>query len=493
MGRVAKQSFFSTISAYLGVLVGYLNIVILMPKFMTPEQVGLFRTINAIAMLIVPLVFFGSGSAIMRFRPKYNDRLPEFLTFLLTVIFTVFGLILILFTTFKETLFGFYEEKAPEVNDYFSLISGLIILMVLYNYFAVISRSHYSIIIPSIMTDFVYKAFNSILIVLFGLGFYSFVWYLYGHFVAYVILCLIIGWLVIKNFNISFTLKNLLRVGFEKEVLNFMSFSFLSSFGIIMVLQIDQIMVSQMLGLSENGVYSTAMMMALVIEYPKKYLAQILHPYISQNMHDENFEELNKNYKSASNIMIWIGGFLFIAITLNLDSIFTIMPNGDTYARGFWVVYIVGATKLVDMLFSTNAEIMAVSKYFRYNVILTLGLGVITVISNLYLIPIFGMSGAAIATLISYLIFNTARFLILRIGLRLSPFSYRSIRILLFIALVYVAISFVPAFANPWVDLFARSALIGIFCVLSIFILRPSEELMAGLEKYKSLILDRLK
>ncbi len=478
MGNVAKQSFLSSVSAYAGVALGYLNLVILMPKFMSEEEIGLFRVIISMAMILVPIVLFGSGGAILKFYPKLKNQKAGLHGFTSTIALLSFILITIFAVLFQDYIFGFYSEKAPQVNDYFHLVFVMLFLMAFYNFYTFICRANYSIVLPSILTEFGYKFQNTMLLLLLGIGAITFRYYLYGHILAYLILISIIVFFASRSFSIKFSFKRLLAHGFESEVFNFMSYSVLGGFGIMIVLQIDQIMVSQMLGLADNGIYSTAMMMALVIEYPKKFVAQIMQPYISQDTHDNDYEKIDLVYKKTSNLMIWLGGILFILIVVNLDNIFRIMPNGEIYRKGIWVVFIIGVTKLIDMVFSLNAEIIGLSKYYKVNVLLILLLAVMTVISNIILIPKYGMNGAAIATLLTYLVFNIIRYLILKIAFNISPFSIKTIKIILFLGVLYFLVSHIPFMVNSWIDLILRSGLAMIGFLISIRILKPSPEVM---------------
>jgi O-antigen/teichoic acid export membrane protein len=476
MGIVARQSIISSISAYLGVAIGYLNIVILMPMFMSKEEIGLFRTIIAISILFVPFALFGSSQAVLKFYPKFKERIPQLLGFLVVSIVAGFSIVFVASIILQEQWYALFEARAERVNEYFYLIYALLFLMVLFNFFEAISKSNFAIILPNFLRDFFYKSIHAGLIILIGFGLISFDQYLYGHVWAYIVLCIILGIQVIRKFNISISFKGIFDASFYREILNFTSFSFLGGFSIILVLQIDQIMVTQLLGLDENGVYTTALFMALVVELPRRYVVQIISPFISRDLHDGDYQKINVSYKKTSEHLIWLGGLLFILITLNLRNIFGIMPNGEQYSAGWWVVYLVGATKLVDMLFSVNGEIISISKYYRFNVILVVILGILTVITNLLFIPIFGIEGAALATLLTYLVFNIIKYFLLKIKFRLDPFSNKTIWILVYMVAVYFGVRAIPHLDNYWIDLFARSFIIVISFVASIYIVRPSEE-----------------
>ena len=68
MGIVIRQSLLSSAASYLGVAIGFVNAVILMPKFMTPDQIGLFRTLLSAALLLSSFGRFGINSGLIRFK-----------------------------------------------------------------------------------------------------------------------------------------------------------------------------------------------------------------------------------------------------------------------------------------------------------------------------------------------------------------------------------------------------------------------------------------
>ena len=51
MGKILKQSFWSTIVIYFGVLLGFINSIILFPKFLSTEQIGLIRQIISMSSI----------------------------------------------------------------------------------------------------------------------------------------------------------------------------------------------------------------------------------------------------------------------------------------------------------------------------------------------------------------------------------------------------------------------------------------------------------
>jgi O-antigen/teichoic acid export membrane protein len=483
MGIVVRQTFLSSISAYFGILIGYVNIVLFMPLYLSPAEIGLIRTINAMALLLVPLALIGSSGALVRFFPKVKNHIPQLMGLTLAMVFIAYVIVTGLSYLFSDVLFSFYEENAPEIGNYFWLIFGLLGMMVFFNYIEALSRAALDISTPNFFREVIYKSGHLLIVIFVGFGILSFESYLYSHLIIYIFLIIGLSYFVSQKVPFQFDFKSVFSQPFTKEVVNFSLYSILGSFGIMMVLQIDQLMVSGFLGLEFNGIYSTALYMAVVIELPRRLIAQISTPIIAKAYHEERYADINHDYKNVSNSLFFLGGFLFVLITLNLGNIYNIMPNGESFSAGIWVVYFIGLTKIIDMVFSVNGEIISMSKIFRLNVILILGLGIITVITNYIFIPRIGMVGAAIATMTTYFIFNSIKYILLKVKYGFDPFSMKTLYLLLTMTAGYFFIAEVPALENPWFDIVVRSMIIGLYFIVLFWVFKPSPEILEMIQR----------
>jgi len=96
-----------------------------------------------------------------------------------------------------------------------------------------------------------------------------------------------------------------------------------------------------------------------------------------------------------------VGSFLFLLIWVNLDNIFSLMPG--SYSDGRYVFLFLGLARVMDMYSGLNGTILVTSKKYRYDFTFSLMLVALTVASNALLIPRWGMTGAALATMITVL------------------------------------------------------------------------------------------
>ena len=105
MGIVIRQSIYSTIISYLGVIIGYINLLYLYPKFLSLEQIGLFRTIQDAAILLAPFAQFGLTQSIFRFYPQFvKDKSTShtFITLMLLMALAGFAIFFIVFKIFEK-------------------------------------------------------------------------------------------------------------------------------------------------------------------------------------------------------------------------------------------------------------------------------------------------------------------------------------------------------------------------------------------------------
>ncbi|MFW5762211.1 MAG: lipopolysaccharide biosynthesis protein, partial [Cyclobacteriaceae bacterium] len=230
-----------------------------------------------------------------------------------------------------------------------------------------------------------------------------------------------------------------------------------------------------MLGMEYVGVFTITFFMGNIIDIPRRIVSQVASPIIAKNWATDNVSEIDIVYKkSALNLLIF-GTLLFLGIWLNVDFIFNVIPNANIYVQGKYVILFISLAKLVDMSFGPSTEIINYSRYFKFNLFLSIILSGLLIISNLIFIPIFGINGAAFATLMSMIIFNLVKYIFLRKKYSLSPFTREYLIVIVITLLTLLILQFVH-FSNIWLEMLFKSIFILIIHTGSIYFLRISEE-----------------
>lgn len=480
MGLVIRQSVYSTIISYAGVVVGYLNLLYFYPRFLSLEQVGLFRTFQDAAILFSPFAQFGITQTIFRFYPqlvKDRNSTHSFITLMVMLAVTGFAIFFLIFKIFEAPLLAPFQENAKEIIQYTSLVLWLTLILVLMAVLEAFSRSLLKTVIPNLLREVVARLFLSVLVLLYFNGVLTF---------DQLILCSVFGYLICLLF-LMFYLWRLGELSFKTnfslldkskfpELIRYSLLSFAGMAGLILIGKIDSLMVTAILGTAANAIYTTAFYISTVIEVPKRALSQITMPLIARAFERNDLKEIHTLYSKTSINQFIVGALLLIGIWINIDSMFLLMPKGDQYALGKWVVIIVGAGKLVDMLFGPSSEIIVLSRYYWFNIILIILLAAVVILANNLLIPIYGINGAAIGAAFALVAFNTVKYFFILIKLKVQPFTIDSLKVL-GIALLVLGINwFIPRLFNPILDILVRSAVVTLVYASFIFYSNISPE-----------------
>jgi O-antigen/teichoic acid export membrane protein len=283
--------------------------------------------------------------------------------------------------------------------------------------------------------------------------------------------------LVIIIYNKSFVLQPRLKF-INKElrdtIFSVALFGIISGYGNILVQRIDVIMINSMIDIESAGVYTIAMFFGVLVSIPYRSILRISSSVVAEAFKRNDIATIQSVYKKSGQTQLIIGSLLFIGIWANLDNVHHILPS--EYHKGDYVIFFIGLANLVKMLFGQAHGIIGLSKHYRYQTYFTLVLGILTLITNLIFIPIWGITGAGIASLISILTHNIIMYLFLKIKFGLEPFGKVTIIIILIAVISYATGYIIPALPNFIFDIFIRSLIItAVFGILIIY-LKVSED-----------------
>lgn len=479
MGIVIRQSILTSVISYLGVIIGYFNVLWLFPALLTPDEIGLTRVIQDIAILMVPFAQIGLGQSLVRFFPYFKSGKNEhgLLSAILVGALFGFSLFLLIFFIFKDNILSIFIENSPLVIQYYPLILWLTFFLVIYSLLEAYSRSLLKIAAPNFIRDIFIRLLISLLVLFYFLEYIQFEGLLVSLVVVYAIsLALLALYLVkLKSVALDFNFKFLTAPLVQKIAL-YSVFTLVGTSGIMIVGKVDSLMVTSMLGLTETAIYTTAFYIAVVIEMPKRAITQIASPLVSKYFENTDLKGLKLLYQKVSLNQLLVGFLIFIGVWANIENIFYLIPNSEIYEAGKMVVIIIGLGKLTDMVAGINGEIIVMSKYYKFNIV-TIGiLAVITIAANYYLIPIHGINGAAIASAAALFIFNLTKYLFVILKFRMQPFTWNTLKILIVGAVIFYLSHFIPVQSHVLIDIILRSGFILLSYTIIVYVLNISPE-----------------
>ncbi len=499
MGVIIRQSFKTSAAAYVGVLLGALITLLLLPKFFSEEQIGIYRILIAIGATFTPFVQLGTAHIADRFFPMVRStdrRHHNFLSFLLTYSALGVLLFLVLYIGFPDFWLSFFAKKAPEINRYYAFVPFLVIFLVYQGLFEAYIRCHLEVFTSTFLKEVWFRFCMIALILAYAfawLSFDDFVWAFVGNYALVVLLMGAYIAFVLKSFALGLDFS-FFTASLRKEMRVFGFYIMLGGASSVVINQIDVLMLGGLLGAQQTGIYTISLFIGTVVEIPRRAIALIATPIIAKAWAENNLAEIKNVYEKSSINQFLIGAFIFLSIWLNIDQLFGLMPQGTVYAQGKYVVLFIGLTRLFDMLMGVNNEIILQSKHFRFNLVSNLFLALFIVGSNYLLIPLYQLNGAAFATMLSIVAFNFLRFGFLWWKFRLQPFSHKTWQALLLVGVVYVVGLMLPDWGEASVllrlaSISIRVLLIGILLGIFSFVWKLSPDanalLLAIWEKLK--------
>lgn len=465
MGKVANQSFQTAIFSYIGVVIGYINVLWLYPYALEAAQLGTFRTIQDLALLIVPFAQLGLGHGITRYFPKLEKGQTAFLSFSLLIALAGFLIVTSLFWIFQNQIIYLFAANSPEVIQYLWIVLFITFLALANSILDAYSRSYLKVSIPTFFREVLLRLLTGLWILCFLANWISFDQMMGGLILVYAIplfgMILYLTWL--KVLKVDFSWKQF-PSGFRGAFIRFSLITFLATAASTLIMKIDSIMVSSMINLEANAIYTIAFSMALVIEMPRRAISQVIMPVIAQHFAENKTTEINQLYKQVSHRQLYLCLLIFLGIWINIDSIYYLIPNRSIYESGKWVVFWIGLGKVIDAGFSANSEILVFSKYYKFNLTATVIMSGMIILLNYLLIPVYGIEGAAIASAMVMLAFNFTKFIYLKLKLGFSPFGLESLKIISLGIVAIVLIDFIPEMSSPILNLILKSS-----CIILIY------------------------
>jgi O-antigen/teichoic acid export membrane protein len=251
------------------------------------------------------------------------------------------------------------------------------------------------------------------------------------------------------------------------EIFKLSFYSILSGSAGALISNIDTIMVNDKLGLHQTGIYGIAFYFGSIINIPARSLSRIATSVVSETFKKNDLNAIQRLYNKSCNNQLLIGLLLFIGIWSNIDNIMHLLPK--EYAEGKNVILFISAGYLVDMGTGINTVILLTSKHYRVDSLFMFFIVGVTILANYLLIPVYGITGSAIATAITISGYNLLRWMFLFVKYKLQPYDANTIKLLLIATVSFLPGYFMPQIPSLIADITVRSLLVGgLFLIMTL-------------------------
>lgn len=479
MGIIIRQAGLSSVFNYLGQLIGFVNFAILMNWWLSPDELGLRGVLLSVALIFIQFAHLGTFRSMVKFFPFFNQNGKEDNGLLgIGLSFSMIGFMIlsIIMLVFRSQIVDSFSDQTNLFETYYWLIFPISFFLLYSRLFESYLQARSNIALASFLKNVLHRIFVSVLLIFLFYNFIDFYWFItifsFLHLISIVVFTAYLNQRGEFNVKVNWTFFN---KRFRKVFYNFSAYSIVSNVSAGLINKIDAIMIFYFLSLTDSAIYYNALFISALVAIPSNAINQIAMPLLSKSWKDRDMNEMLDIYKKSSINQLILGGFLFILIFSSLDNLFEIQR--EIYREGKMVFVILALSKIISMLFGVNGQILKISKYFRFDTYLSIGLVIVTLVSNYLLIPIWGVEGAALATAISVIAFNLVRSIYVKAKMNLQPFTKNTLIALLFLGLLTLLGVSLPYFVNIYLDTVFRSLVLLLVGSLGIYYLNLSPDL----------------
>jgi O-antigen/teichoic acid export membrane protein len=479
LGIIIRQAVISTVFSYLGAILGFLNVSLLMNRLFTIEQFGLREALLSIAVIAATFSSLGSASSLVRFFPFFNREGKNDGGLLsISIIISFFGFLItaIILLLIQNTVIETYIGRTTLFKEYFWVLFPLTFLLLM----NLVLEGYIKARARTALTTFVKEVFHRFLITIILVLFY----YELIDFRLFIVVFLCAYFLTLVIYVIHLQLEGELfaKIDFRyfpnkmrKVYFNYSFFSILSGFSNLLIAKVDILMVGYFLGGVGLAIYANAVYLSVLIFIPAVAITKIASPIIARAFKLKRIDEIEVIYKKSSTTQFLAGGMAFILLWSNLDNFFEFQRI--EYRQGKMVLFFLGLSRVLTMMFGVAGSIINISRYYRFDTITSVTLAIFTVISNAIMIPLWGLEGGAISTMFSLTLFYLIRAQFVRFKFDIHPFSIQTVQVAIILVSAFGIAEILPYAFNIYFDTLYRSIILVLYVGFFTLYLNISEDI----------------
>lgn len=485
MGVIQTQSLKNTILSYIGLVLGYVNIIILFQAFFTPEEYGLISLLaGSVAVVYAQISSLGLVSILVRYFPFFrtgDKRHQGFLAWILLIALSGFIIVTLLYLLFKPLIVSAFIENSPIYIEYYYYVIPISFFLLTFTIFESITRAIHKTVLAVFLKDVLFRVLTTIGIILVYYKVFTFDFFVFYYVLCYAFIALIILIQIISSKEFKFNLDFRSIRPRIKEIIKYGLYTLLAGSSYFMAQNIDKMMIGSMVSIEIVAVYSVFLFMATVIAFPARSMYRIAIPIITEYWKKDEIDNIAALYKRISLILMILGCIIYIGIVINMDSIVTFLKPEYRIGASFFVF--LGLSYVIDISGGVNSDIISTSKYYRYDTMFNIIYLVICVALNFVFIPIYGGLGAAIALAIAALIFNLMKWAFLKKVYKMQPFDVKNLFVLIIAAITLLIGLYLPKLGGTIIDILYRSFIVTIVYFSAILLLKISHDVTSNFNR----------
>ncbi|SHG33993.1 oligosaccharide flippase family protein [Flagellimonas flava] len=480
MGIVLKQSFKNTIVTFIGFGFGAINTLFLYTNILEPTYYGLVTFILATGAILMPIMSAGAHNSLVKYYSAQSEESKgNFLTLVLVAPLLIILPLALFFALAQDAIGNWLSIKNALVKDYLWYLFLVGLSMAYFEVFYAWSKVHLKSVFGNFLKEVFARICVTILLTLLYFEMISLEFFLKGIVGVY-----LLRTLLMKSYAFYLKKPNL-GLSFPKHTKTILGYGLLMVLGgsvALILLEIDKFMINQFKAIENVAFYGVAVYIATSIIVPARAMNQITYPLTANYLNDGNLFELESLYRKTSLTAFIASGLLFVLIILNINDLFLLLP--EEYRGGFAIVALIGMARVFDALMGNVNAILYYSEYYKW----VLGMGICfaltTILLNLWLIPIYGIEGAALASFVAIFLFDLSKLVFVKLKFGFLPFTGATFKVLATLVLLSCLFWVFQFPFHPIVNIGLKSALVVVMYLGILYRFDISEDVSGVLSKW---------
>lgn len=494
-GVIARQSLWGTVATYIGVGIGFFTTFFVLTTYLTPEEVGLTRLLVEIATLISGICLVGLSTSISRYFPYFyeeptasNPRPSHrgFLRWTLLVSGIGMAITLPLVLLGQGEITQLLGQGSELLGRFYLSLIPLTICLTLWTIAELYAVQTLNMIVPKVIRELLLRILLMLAYIVYALDWVDLTGFVYL-FVGCYALCMLGAFAYlgrITTLTLSYdptVVTPELRRGFGR----YTALAILSTVGTTLAGRMDLFMLTVLdtEGLRSAAVFSIAFFMVSIVEIPTRVLISIATARIARAMKDGDLTSTSQLYERVARYQLLTGLIIYIGLLASVGTLIGLMPASKDYTGSAGVFVILGIAKLIEVTFTPLHPIVTTSRHYHWSLYYTLWLCLVAFVANAYLIPAWGIEGAAMATLTTTAVGYALLQALVYLRMGIHPLSWRLAGVALLGLVLAVALPILPEPSNPYLSIAVRSSLVLALAGAGTLILRLAPEAMPLVHK----------
>jgi len=483
---ITKKSGIVLIGRILSTIFGFF-FSLLAARFMGPAVYGKIMYVLVVLTMLSVITRLGLTQGLVQFVSKLTDdkevkKRNSLITFVFLIV-TTFAIIISFLLYLNSNFIAVTLFNSQELATVFKIMSPILIIYSLIELTPGIFRGLKIVKYQVIGRDLIQSLFRLIIVFIMGYLGYE----LGGLITAYYISMIVsLAYLVYKVYRLRL-FEKIKREYLPdyKEILLF-SFPLLIS-GILhfSIGKIDIFMIGYFLEAQQVGVYTIALKIGTLTSFLLLSFNSIFAPTITSLYYDNQIIKLKKLYQVITKWMLGINlsvFFLFILLSKEIMNVF-----GSGFVIGWLSLILIMAGQVINAGVGSAGLINIMTGFPHSELYVSLVVFTLNIVLNYVLIPIYGIEGAAFASLISIGITNLLRLFILYRRLEFLPYNKNYLPVIISAVIAFVVSYVFNSFME--VHYLIRIIMVGtIFTGIAIGL-----NFKLGIEEEDRMILERVK